>query len=136
MEPQMNTLQSLEGIMMFAAYFASSVALLALFTRLYLWVTPYDEGKDISKGKMAPAIALGGAMLGFTFPLLIASYSHRGFVEFVAWSVIACLVQLLVFGVLHRFLPRVIETNNPAGAVCFAVASVCAGLINAASFVP
>lgn len=136
MELQMNTLKSLEGLMMFAAYLASSMALLAAFTRLYLWVTPYDEAKDIRKGNMAPAIALGGAMLGFTFPLLVASYSHSAFVEFLAWSVIACLVQLVVFGTLHRLLPRVIETNNAAGATCFAVASVCAGLLNAASFVP
>jgi putative membrane protein len=132
----MPSLQALEGLKLFLVYLVSSLAMLGLFTRLYIWITPYDEVKDIGEGKMAPVIALAGAMLGFTFPLLIASYTHSTFVEFLVWSVIACLVQLLVFWLLHRLLPRVIETNNVAGATCFAAASVCAGLINAASFVP
>lgn len=132
----MTSIQHLEGLILFGIYLTSGLTTLAIFTRLYLWVTPYDEAKEISRGHMAPAIALGGAMLGFTFPLLAASYSHSGFEEYLAWSVISCVVQLLVFVVLHRSFPRWIETNNPAGAVCFAVASVCAGLINAASFVP
>jgi putative membrane protein len=129
-------LQNLDGALMFATYLASSIVLLAVFTRLYLWITPYDEGNDIRKGNMAPAIALCGAMLGFTFPLLMASFTHSGFIDFLVWSLISCVVQLLVFAALYKLLPRVIETNNAAGATCFAVASVCAGLINAASFVP
>jgi putative membrane protein len=121
---------------MFATYFASSIVLLAAFTRLYLWVTPYDEAKDIRNGNVAPAIALAGAMLGFTFPLLMASNVHAGFVDYLVWAVISGMVQLLAFAILHHFLPRVIETNNAAGALCFAVSSICVGLINAASFVP
>ena len=38
--------------------------------------------------------------------------------------------------VMHRLLPRVIEANNSAGAICYAAASVATGLINAASFIP
>ena len=129
-------LRALENLMLFAVYLVSGLAMLAVFTSLYIWITPYDEKKDISAGRMAPAIALAGAMLGFTFPLLIASYARSTFVDFLAWSVIACLVQLFVFWVLHALLPRVIETNNIAGATCFAAVSVCAGLINAASFLP
>ena len=110
--------------------------MLGLFTSLYIWITPYDEGQDIRAGRLAPAVALAGAMLGFTFPLLIASYVRSGFVDFLAWAAVSCLVQLLVFRVLHALLPRVIETNNVAGATCFAAASICAGLINAASFIP
>ena len=125
-----------EGMLLFAAYLISSLMMLGLFTRIYIWTTPYDEGKDIKAGKLAPAVALAGAMLGFTFPLLIASYARSDFTDFLAWSCVSCLVQLLVFHVLHALLPRVIETDNVAGATCFAAASVCAGLINAASFIP
>jgi putative membrane protein len=132
----MNGIHNLAGLQLFGMYLASGLAMLTIFTRFYLWMTPYDEAKEISKGHMAPAIALCGAMLGFTFPLLAASYSHTGFEDYLAWSVISCIVQLLVFAVLHKSLPRWIETNNPAGAACFAAASVCAGLVNAASFVP
>jgi putative membrane protein len=129
-------LRALENLMLFSAYLVSSLAMLAVFISLYIWITPYDERKDIGEGKMAPAIALTGAMLGFTFPLLIASYARSTFVDFLAWSVVSCLVQLLVFWIMHAFLPRVIETNNVAGATCFAAVSICAGLINAASFLP
>jgi putative membrane protein len=124
------------GIGGFLVYFGFSLALLVAFTMLYVRVTPYDEARDISNGKLAPAVALAGAMLGFTFPLLMASYTHSDLRGFLAWSVISCLTQLGVFWVLYRVLPNVIEANNVAGASCFATASVCAGLMNAASFIP
>ena len=75
-------------------------------------------------------------MLGFTFPLLVASYIHSSTLAYVAWSVVACVVQLGVHWAMYRLLPRAIETGNAAGAMCYATASVCAGLINAASFIP
>ena len=124
------------GIGGFLVYFGFSLALLVAFTMLYVRVTPYDEARDISNGNLAPAVALAGAMLGFTFPLLMASYTHSDLRGFLAWSVISCLTQLGVFWVLYRVLPNVIEANNVAGASCFATASVCAGLMNAASFIP
>jgi putative membrane protein len=124
------------GIAYFVLYLFVSLTLLAAFTWLYIRVTPYDEAVDITAGKIAPAIALCGAMLGFTFPLLVASHATSDFAGFVGWAIVSCLVQLGVFWLLHRILPTVIESNNAAGATCFAAASICAGLINAASFVP
>jgi putative membrane protein len=132
----MTGLSTLDGLLLFTAYISSGLAALVIFTILYTWVTPYDEAREIREGHMAPAIALTGAMIGFTFPILVASYTHAGFLEYIGWLLIACAVQLAVFWALHWQLPRVIETNNTAGALCFAAASVCAGLINAASFVP
>jgi putative membrane protein len=132
----MGILNSIEAFLMFLAYLAASLAMLALFVSLYLRLTPYDDIKDIHDGKVAPSIALGGAMLGFTFPLLMASYLQQTYVSFIVWSLIAGLIQLAVFVAMYRLMPRVIETNNVAGAVCFAVAAVCAGLMNAASFIP
>jgi putative membrane protein len=124
------------GLFLFLVYLTFSLALLGAFTWAYIRITPYDEAKDIANGHMAPAIALAGAMLGFTFPLLVASYTHSQIGWFLVWALIACAVQLAVFWLMHWLLPRVIETNNTAGATCFAAASVCAGLINAASFIP
>ena len=124
------------GLALFVVYLVAGLVMLAIFTRLYMWVTPYDEASEISKDHLAPAIALAGAMLGFTFPLLVASYTHSNIWGFFAWGAVACIAQLIVFWVLHWLLPKVIETNNTAGATCFAAASVCVGLINAASFIP
>jgi putative membrane protein len=125
-----------EGLLLFLAYLLTGLVVLTLFMALYMWVTPYDEAREIAEGHLAPAIALSGAMLGFTFPILMASYMHAEFLGFLAWAIIASVVQLLAFKGMYRLLPRVIETNNSAGALCFAVAAVCAGLINAASFMP
>ena len=124
------------AIVNFLLYLSLSLGMLVAFTLLYTRVTPYDEVADIHAGKLAPALSLAGAMLGFTFPLLVASFTHTDLVGFLAWSVISCITQLGVFWGLYRVLPNVIETNNVAGATCYATASVCAGLINAASFIP
>jgi putative membrane protein len=124
------------GIGPFFGYLAAGLATLVIFTWIYVWITPYDEVAEINEGKLASSIALAGAMLGFTFPLVVASHVQTSFIEFVGWSVLACVVQVAVFWTLHWLLPRVIATNNAAGALCFAAASVCAGLINAASFIP
>ncbi len=132
----MTSLGTLAGFALFAVYMVVGLAMLAGFMVLYTWATPYDEARDIKAGQLAPAIALSGAMIGFTCPILVASYTHAAFTDFLIWGVIAGCVQLAVYWTLYWLLPRVIETNNAAGALCFAAASICAGLINAASFVP
>jgi putative membrane protein len=58
---------------------------------------------------MAPAISLGGAMLGFTLPLLSMSFYGVNFIDFLIWSVIACLAQVIAFKLLYRFIPMQIE---------------------------
>jgi putative membrane protein len=132
----MGILASLQAFLLFLAYLLTSLLMLALFARLYLWITPYNDLKDIHDGKVAPAISLSGALIGFTCPLLMASYLQSNFWSFLVWSAIACGIQLAVFFAMYRYLPRVIEGNNTAGAICYAVVAVCAGLINAASFIP
>jgi putative membrane protein len=129
-------MSTIDSLLLFVSYLAAGLAMLAGFTVLYMRVTPYDDVREISDGHLAPAIALAGAMIGFTFPILVASYLHADFWQYLGWALIASVVQLSVFWALHWLLPHVIETNNAAGATCFAAASICAGLINAASFVP
>jgi putative membrane protein len=135
-ETGMWSAMSFEGLKLFAIYLGLSLVMLGVFVRLYIWTTPYHEPTEIAKGKMAPAIALAGAMLGFTFPLLVASFTRSSVVGFLAWGALACFVQLLLFQLLYRLMPRSIEANNVASATCYAAASVCVGLINAASFLP
>ena len=133
----MSGAMNFEGLTLFLIYLTLGLAMLAVFTRLYIWITPYDEAADIAKGRMAPAIALAGALIGFTFPLLVASYARSSVMGFIAWGALACFVQLALFWVLYYWLmPRSIDANNTASATCFAASSVCVGLINAASFLP
>ena len=124
------------SLLFFALYLIVGLLLLAAFTWLYIQITPFNEADDIANGRLAPAIALAGAMLGFTFPLLIASYTRLDLLGYMAWGFVTCLVQLAVFRIMYWLLPSVIEKNNVAGATCFAAASVCVGLLNAASFIP
>lgn len=129
-------LKSLEAFLWFVTYLACGLAFLAVFARLYFVITPHDDMAMIHDGKVAPAIALGGAMLGFTFPLLTSSYLHETFAGFLIWAAIACLVQLAVFRGLYAMMPKAIESNNVACATVYAFAAVCAGLLNSASFIP
>lgn len=136
MEMGEHGIMGLEGLKLFVLYLGLSILMLAIFVRLYIWSTPYHEPTEIAKGKMAPAIALAGAMLGFTIPLLVASYTRSSVVGFLAWGALACFVQLILFQVMYRLMPKSIEANNVASATCYASGSVCVGLMNAASFLP
>jgi putative membrane protein len=127
---------SIYGLVLFCGYFALSLTMLAAFVWLYIRVTPYDDTTDIANGNTAAAIALSGAMLGFTFPLIVASYLQTTVFGFLMWGLISCGVQLGLFWSMYRFLPQGIVANNTAGATCYAAAAVCAGLLNAASFIP
>lgn len=124
------------ALISFLLYFCSGVVLLAVFTRIYVWFTPYSEFVEIRAGKKAPAIALGGAMIGYTIPIVAASHAGVDFSEFMLWAVISGIVQLVCFKVLYGLLPRQIEADNQAVATFFAAASVSIGLINAFSLIP
>ncbi|MDO8523623.1 MAG: DUF350 domain-containing protein [bacterium] len=120
----------------FLLYLCASCTMLALFTRLYIWTTPYNEMDQMRAGKKAPVIALVGAMLGFTLPLLAMSYVGANIADFVIWSVVAMVVQLALFKILYWVIPAEIEVDNQAVGIFFAGMSVCVGAINAFSLIP
>lgn len=120
----------------FVAYIGLGMAMLAVFSRAYMYTTPFDEAVDIPAGKMAPAIAKSGAMLGFTIPLLMASLYNFRVIDYLGWALSAMLVQLIVFRALYWGMPKQIENGNTAVALMFATTAVCAGLINGFSMIP
>ena len=124
------------SVQWFVMYFLSGAAMLALFARMYIFVTPYNERVHIEQGKLAPAVALVGAMLGFTIPIVSMSYHGAHFVEYLVWSVLAGVVQLVSFRVLYRVLPMRGEADNAAAATVYAGSAVCIGVINAFSLIP
>jgi len=132
----MRVLHDLQAFGLFALYLAMGLAVLLIFTRAYIWITPYNEVEDIRRGNMAPAVALVGAMLGFTAPLLVASLYGAGWLDYLQWALIACIVQLVCFKLLYWLLPKQIEGGNCAAALVYAGAAVCVGLINAFSIIP
>lgn len=128
-------LQSVSGIINFLKYFGGASLLLVVFIFTYSRITPYDEIRMIRDGKTAPAISLGGAILGYVFPMYSAIAHSVSLVDMVIWALIALVVQLIVFVVLRILFSHLIEdmSNDKIGpAVFLAVVSIAAGLINAA----
>lgn len=128
------------SLALFFLYFATFALLWAVFTRAYVATTPWNEAEDIKAGKMAPAIALVGAELGFMIPFGVASWvggtGPVGYVAFVAWGAMSGFVQLALFKLMYWRWPKGIDTDNKAVATLYAGASVCAGLGQAFSMIP
>jgi putative membrane protein len=127
---------TLAAFLNFLLYTFTSLILLGIFGRIYQWLTPYHEHEQIKAGKIAPAVALGGALLGFTVPLLSVSYHGISYVDFLIWAGVAGVVQIILFKVLFWVIPMQIEEDNCAIAIIYAVLALCVGLINAFSLIP
>ena len=126
---------SLQYVDDFLLYLALSLALLAVFTWLYDKVTPYDELSLIRNGNVAAAIAYSGAIIGLALPLASAVAHSVNPVDMMIWGAFALAVQLLVYFVVRRLLPRLneqIPEDNAAPAVLLAAMSIGAGIVNAA----
>ena len=127
--------QSLGGLPSFLLYFALGVAAFAAFFVIYGAVTPYDELALIREGNVAAAVSLGGAVLGFMLPLASAIAHSVSPIDMVVWSVIALLVQAIVYFLVARLVPHfaeAIRAGRVAGATLLSVLSVATGILNAA----
>lgn len=121
----------------FVLAFGLACLLLAVFKRLYQMSTPYNEARLIAEGNVAAAAALGGAIIGFALPLASALTETADPLEFVAWAVLAGIVQVLASLVIRRVVVRDmaarIEAGNVASGVYLGATSIGVGLLNAAS---
>ena len=127
---------SIAGFPAFLLYFVLAVILLALFVAIYVRVTPYREIALIREGNIAASISLSGALIGLVLPLASAIAHSVSPLDMVAWGVIALVVQLIVYAVTGRLVPRfkeAIEAGRAAPATLLATLSVSAGILNAAS---
>ena len=131
-----NLWQSIAGFPDFLLYFVLALALLALFVSIYVRVTPYREFALIREGNIAASISLSGAVIGFVLPLASAIAHSVSPLDMAAWGVIALVVQLIVYAVTSRLVPRfreAIEAGKAAPATLLAALSISAGILNAAS---
>jgi putative membrane protein len=122
----------IHAVISFGEYLGTSALLLALFVYVYARVTPYKEFSLIAQDNTAVAIALAGAVLGFTIPMVAAIYFTRSLVEMIVWAAITCIVQLAVSLALRSQAKR-IEEGHVSSAVMVATFSIAIGLLNAAS---
>lgn len=122
----------------FASYFLTAICLLAVFSVLYVLITPYSELKLIRAGNAAAAISLGGAVIGFALPLAVAVATSHNLYVMIGWGVVAGGVQLLVFLVARLALPRINESipqGRLASGIFLALLSVAVGILNAGCIV-
>lgn len=125
----------LPSLLPYAAYLASALAMLALFSLLYTRITRFDEWTLIHEGNLAAALSLGGALLGFSATLAASIAVHASWRAFVAWALVAMLLQVLAYGLLARLLRGMnaaIAQGNVAMGLLMGATSLGVGLINAA----
>ena len=128
-------LNSLTGLPAFALYFVLAIVLLLVFVRLYTWATPHDEFGLIRDNNTAAAIAFGGALIGFAWPLASAITHSFSLLDCAIWGGIALVVQVLTFFVstfILKQLPQRITQGELAAGIFSASCSVGIGMLNAA----
>jgi len=126
----------LQGMLSFLIYFGSAVFMTCLFAFVYALITPYREFELIRVGNKAAAYSMGGAMLGFAIPLASAIVHSVGFVDMLMWSIVAFVVQVLVFRaslLVLKGLANGIREGVESNGLFLGMMSVVAGILNAAS---
>jgi len=90
-------LQSLAGLPAFLVYFCTAIIAVVAYLFVYTRVTPHNEFQLIRDNDPAAAIALGLSLLGFTLPVVSAIAHSANIVDCLIWSVIALIVQIVVY---------------------------------------
>lgn len=129
-------LNYLSGLPAFVAYFLLAAVLLAVFARVYSWITPHHEFDLIRENNAAAAIAFGGALIGFALPLASAITHSISWLDSLLWGSVALVVQLALFAVLQWLLGGLserIQRGEIAAGIFAASAAIAIGLLNAAS---
>lgn len=124
------------GALNFGLAFLAASGFALIFKAFYQWITPHNEGALIRDGNMAAAIALGGALIGYVIPLASALTQTHSLPEFVAWALLAGVIQISTFWLVRRIaLPDVsarIERGEVASALYMMMISIAVGILNAA----
>lgn len=127
--------QSLWGFPLFLLYFVTLGALVHVAVRIYTWITPYDEIAMKRAGNMTAAIILGGVLIGITIPTAAAIFFSKSLLDAVIWTVVAVMVQLLMYTYImwrHPEAREKIERDVPSVGVWFAAVSISSGILQAA----
>jgi putative membrane protein len=131
-------IQSLAGLPAFLVYFCTAIFSVVVYLFVYTRITPHDEFKLIRDNDPAAAIALGLSLLGFTLPVVSAIAHSANVVDCLVWSLIALIVQVVVYYVVKIPIPSLsakIAAGEVAPAIWLGLSSLAAGALNAASMI-
>ncbi len=110
------------------------VAYLFVYTR----ITPHNEFQLIRDNDPAAAIALGLSLLGFVLPVVSAIAHSANVLDCLIWSVIALIVQIVVYFLVRIPVPNLSEriaAGELAAAIWLGLSSLAAGALNAACMI-
>ncbi|HET9903215.1 MAG TPA: DUF350 domain-containing protein [Xanthobacteraceae bacterium] len=127
---------SLQGLPAFLAYFCTAAVAVILYLLVYTRITRHDEFAMIADNRPAAAVALGLSTLGFALPLYSAIAHSANILDCAIWSVIALIVQVLVYFAARIPVPGLakrLAAGEMAAAVWLGSISVTAGILSAAS---
>lgn len=127
-------LTSIDGLANFGLFMAAAIAFLVVFTFVYTKFTPYDEMELIKDGNNAAASALGGAMIGFALPLFSVMSSTADILDLLIWGAIALVIQLVVFVVVRKFMPTIVDNiigGQTSSGVFLGACAIVLGIITA-----
>jgi putative membrane protein len=131
-------LQSLAGLPAFLVYFCTALVAVILYLFVYTRITPHDEFKLIRDNVPGAAISLGLSLLGFVLPVVSAMTHASNVIDCLIWSVIALIVQIIVYFVVRIPVPNLsnrIAAGELAPAIWLGLSSLAAGALNAASMI-
>jgi putative membrane protein len=131
-------LQSLAGLPAFLVYFCTALVAVILYLFVYTRITPHDEFKLIRDNVPGAAISLGLSLLGFVLPVVSAMTHASNVIDCLIWSVIALIVQIIVYFVARIPVPNLsnrIAAGELAPAIWLGLSSLAAGALNAASMI-
>lgn len=123
------------AIINYVIHLLLACALIALFLRIYTFITPCDEFLLIRQGNNAAALSLSGSVLGFSLTIASSIIHTADYRQFVAWAFGAMLVQILAYGITTRILSMSkcqIEAGNTAFGGLMGAISLSIGAVNAA----
>jgi putative membrane protein len=131
-------IQSLAGLPAFLVYFCTATLVVLLYLFVYMRVTAHNEFELIRNNVPGAAIALGLSLLGFTLPVVSAMTHAANVVDCVIWSIIALIVQVIVYYAVRIPVPDLskrIADGELAPAIWLGLASLAAGALNASSMI-
>lgn len=131
-------LQSLAGLPAFLVYFCTALLVVVAYLFVYMRVTPHNEFQLIRDNDPAAAIALGLSLLGFVLPVVSAIAHSANVVDCLIWSLIALIVQIIVFYIVKIPVPDLsarIAAGEMAAAIWLGLSSLAAGALNAACMI-
>ncbi len=122
------------GLPVLIGHFLLALALLIIGAKIYTWITPFDEWKEIAAGNPAAALVFAGTLFALAIPIAATLATSSASIDIALWGIVALALQLATFAaasLLLHDLRHMVETRNVAAAMSLVGMQLAVALINA-----